>query len=1550
MCKAGFCYMDKFSKLVKIAANESSNFSESPFRMYNHIHDCEVELLGGAHHLLGRETVLDVIPTLDAQSLSGDFISKVATQFANAFGEVAANTDFVRELMFTILWVVGRVPKIVDFSDVMATCDYVTRIHFGKPVGTFVYDMIFDVNAELAAQSMDWAILKDMVSSYNAVKTHPAVIKFIKILSLAFSGGVFATLGVEARMADIWEMLSESMTKIIAHTDFIAAMIDFAQFVGERIAAFCVTHSWKSLLHTPTEYSRWTDKAFDLLDKSVALANPEAIGLDYHTYTKELCSTINQGEEIKRYVRSGDTRDGVSQVLSRLRVLYNDILIKNACGKMRMAPFSLLLYGGTGVGKSSFLDTLVSHYAKLYGKSLDEGSIYTRTPAEKHWNNFKTSMWCCIIDDVAAINPNAGSEDASLADILLARGNTAFSPPQADIGDKGRTPFMCDLLLATTNTKDLKAHCWFNNPQAIRRRFPYIVIPVPKEAYRKPGSTMLDIGKVPPPMPGTYPDLWDITVEYVSTNEKQETITSVILETDSIYEFISHYNTWIEEHRAGQTNFMAARDTTQSVSLCTLHRLPYIACGCNDEALQIQADDSEILAPQGKIMQNIASAALAGVTGFAAYKATTFTANCASEVLRADPTMIYRPGAFTLYTAQRMATKTTRFCNTQVSRLKIFTRGKIRELLQSGLHCLYAEVSPILRKFVIGLGVMSGLGLTWYFLKREFPEMLGLHEQAAVDEVGVNPTPSNESENVWRKDDYLPSEFLGRLSQSWSNLALSKAASLIARNVVWCQTTYTTVSGKTKHSTFRALCLSGHLYVVPHHVLPSNAYFDMQVIHENNSEGCNGNVRFKMAQNLIYRRPEFELAFFEINHMPGRRNISDALPKKGCRFDAPGRMVIRQPNGGVEYISTKRTVAEPDSLLPQFNMTLDVSTSIVERETASGDCGSPTVVQLPNACIIAGIHVLGGKRLTAVGVPITYEVYGEALQYFRTPVVENEIPFLDGQSFTTNVSQKCTARFIEDGVVQVFGSFDGFKRQPKSTACDTLFTNLLLEDGRKRKFGPAPMKGYMALHHGLKSIVRKQMSFKPDLMRYCSTTFQRRILKHLPERFKEELKSVLPLKTALNGYPGTRFIDSMNFGTSAGYPHNRSKRDFIARLPADEVWQHPIQLSDDMKKEVEHCWDKMSKGISVSPIFMQHLKDEALPMRKVRAGKARIFMGGPFAWSVVVRMVLLPFVRVMQLNKYLFECAPGMNTTSIEWTRLYEYLSKHGVWRMIAGDFEAFDKVMGSLVILEAFRMIREILTACGASEEHILIVQVIAEDVAFAFVNFNGDLMRFFGSNPSGHPLTVIINCLVNSLYMRYCYHELNPEKEVESFPDNVRLVTYGDDNAMGSGVDWFNHTAIAAVLQSVGIGYTMADKMEQSRAFIHMRETTFLKRSFRWEPELCAYAAPLDQESIWKSLMICVPSSEVSPQRQCVDIVESAVAEWFFYGRERFEKEKLYLQDLIRRADLECYVKESTFPTWETLQKRFCEASEDYLKSEPETTIKLVGPCTWVNPLQAA
>lgn len=1550
--------MDKFLNLSKSAASFNSKTSGVYTPIYSHISENEKILLGQKpqpvfytqskyfefcklqNTTLEMEQDVDSFPPvadlkLVAQSFTSDFIANITNKYNQFIGN-SSSVDFVQELFYTLAWVLGRISKITDLTDVLAIGDYISRIHFHKPVGKFIFDFLFDT--ELEAQSMDWSVLKDLVSSYEALKTHPAVIKFIKVISLAFSGGILQSLGIESSAAELWQMITETMTKIMGHTDFISAILDFVQFIGERISAFCVTGSWKSLLHTPTSYARWVDKSYDLLEKSVALGNPEALDIDYHGYMGSLISVIEEGTEIRRYIKAGDARDGVSQMLSKLRVLYNEIMLKDAAGEFRMSPFCMLISSGSGVGKSSFEDTLKTHFAKIYSKPLGSKFVYYRTPAEPHWNGFKTCMWCLIIEDVASINPNTGSTDPSLSDILLANGNTGFSPPQASLEDKGMTPFMCELVLASTNTENLMAHCWFNNPQAIRRRFPYIVNILPKAEYRIDGTNMLDPSKVPLTLPGYYPDLWHIKVKKVRVETDERVVAEVFFETSSIYEFIEKFNDWTSEHRIGQASLLKSMDMVADVVVCPIHKLPVKVCCGFESALVPQAEETDDLEPQGISLAT--KLMLGSAFSYGAYKTSKFVGACASEVLNAHPDLIYSPGSLVNTIAHRSLTKAQWYFNHRVHTIKIMCRDGLKKILRDALYTSYEAYKPFLKKFALSISFFAGLGLTWHFLKKEFPEFSFLEKQHSIDDVGVMPISKKEKENVWKKDDYVASEFLGRLSQSWASLPMTKVSSLLARNVVWCQTTHSV----TKHTTFRATCVAGHLYVVPHHVLPIDEYFDLQVISDNTAEGCNGNIRFKVAQSCIYRRPDLELAFFEIRHMPQRRNILELFPKQGFRCDAPGRLVSRLPDGSLDYLDTKRTSILTDQFLDQFNITIDVAASTLSRDTINGDCGCPVVVQLPHASFIAGIHVLGGNRLCALAAPVTIEVIEEAKEFFDTPFVESDIPHLVGQNFTTEISQRCTARFIEEGSLEVFGSFTGFKTQPKSTACDTIFAKVLLDDGHERKFAPAPMKGYSAVHIGLKSIVQKTMTFKEDVLRHCTDSFASIVLQDLPLEFKEELRHVLPLKVALNGMPGTKFIDAMNFGTSAGYPHNKSKKHMVMRVPADEVWQHPIVVDDVIKNEITDCWTKMNSGISVSPIFMQHIKDEALPLRKVKAGEARLFMGGPFAWSVCVRMVLLPFVRVMQLNKYLFECAPGTNATSIEWTRLYHYLTKHGDDRMIAGDFKSFDKLMGSLVILEAFRFIRIILKACGATEETLTVVQVIAEDISFSFVNFNGDLMRFFGSNPSGHPLTVIVNCIVNSLYMRYVYFELNPKHEVFSFKENVALITYGDDNAIGSCVDWFNHTAISEVLSTVGVKYTMADKNAISVPFIPISEVSFLKRTFRWDEEVGAYLATLDSKSIWKSLMIFIPSKTESPQRQSVDIVRSAVSEWFFYGRERFETECSYLRELVDRVGLECYIEANTFPTWDELHRRFAESSVDYLNTEPLTTRNIIGPLSWV------
>jgi len=233
-----------------------------------------------------------------------------------------------------------------------------------------------------------------------------------------------------------------------------------------------------------------------------------------------------------------------------------------------------------------------------FGKHLPEGSefVYTRCFGDKFWSQFRTQMWGILLDDVAFVNPNKGTEDTSLNEILQIANNVPFCPPQADLVDKGKTPLRAECVVATTNTEHLNASYWFSNPVAVRRRFPYVVTLTPKPQYaRDDAPDMLDPAKVPIPDPGCYPDLWiinlsKVVVKTLDDNKRQTTETIHMNRFSSIYDFYALMSELIRSFRAQQTQAAANDDNLTSVKLCPMCDLPVKHCMC----AMLQSGDVQI--------------------------------------------------------------------------------------------------------------------------------------------------------------------------------------------------------------------------------------------------------------------------------------------------------------------------------------------------------------------------------------------------------------------------------------------------------------------------------------------------------------------------------------------------------------------------------------------------------------------------------------------------------------------------------------------------------------------------------------------------------------------------------------------------------------------------------------------------------------------------------------------------------------------------------------------------------------------------------------------
>lgn len=177
---------------------------------------------------------------------------------------------------------------------------------------------------------------------------------------------------------------------------------------------------------------------------------------------------------------------------------------------------------------------------------------------------------------------------------------------------------------------------------------------------------------------------------------------------------------------------------------------------------------------------------------------------------------------------------------------------------------------------------------------------------------------------------------------------------------------------------------------------------------------------------------------------------------------------------------------------------------------------------------------------------------------------------------------------------------------------------------------------------------------------------------------------------------------------------------------------------------------------------------------------------------------------------------------------------------------------------------------------------ECLFETMFSAFHIAERDVYRVPQGNPSGIVMTSLINSLVNSLMMRIIYIELGGS--MTTFDDYVRLKTYGDDNiaSVMKGADWFNMVSISRQFATHGIVYNQPNKeaMTEDLKFMDIKDLTFLKRGFREESG--KVLAPLSMDSIHE-MVNWIRSSNDDAEATRANFL-AACREMYHHGREAF------------------------------------------------------------------
>jgi len=376
---------------------------------------------------------------------------------------------------------------------------------------------------------------------------------------------------------------------------------------------------------------------------------------------------------------------------------------------------------------------------------------------------------------------------------------------------------------------------------------------------------------------------------------------------------------------------------------------------------------------------------------------------------------------------------------------------------------------------------------------------------------------------------------------------------------------------------------------------------------------------------------------------------------------------------------------------------------------------------------------------------------------------------------------------------------------------------------------------------------------------------------------------------AINGNIYIECAERLNLKTSAGYPWTLKKehgsKGKACWFEGDDLVR---TMKPDLAMAVEERIELARRGERSPSIWTDNLKDELINIEKIENGKTRTFSIAPMDYTIVFRKFMLFFCAHFMSVKLSTFSAIGINAESRDWTQLMRTLKEKSPIG-IAGDYSRWDGVMSAQIMEKvAERIVNRWYNMGSVDESANLARRVLVDEMIHTPVLAMNLMYGQHGGNPSGNPMTAIINTIVNAVYMRYVYAKIMPldQSSMIDFHRNVKMFIYGDDNIIAIRPEirsFFNMQTVSREFAKLGITYTTADKQnaEEALPYDTLENLSFLKRGFR--PVSNEYYPLMSMKTI-RDLVNWIRECD-DPEEACIENCNTALRFLFFYGEQDFK-----------------------------------------------------------------
>jgi len=1394
-----------------------------------------------------------------------------------------------------------------------------------------------------------------IAENWDSIRNCELFEEITNLVQLAISLGWIKKINATVKGIPIF--VSEPLRRSVSIWDFMEAAGCFCKLVlsiGMKVLTTGeISHCWTS--EAKNEY----DNEFTFLkSQKVLIELGRKADVDEITYDRRLCECIAATLSLLNTCKQTER----AYYSSRLAIL-RDILSARTLMKkdsIREKPLGMLLVGESGVGKSAIVNSLVYYVLECNGKDSSPRATITLNQEDAFQSEFMTHHRGVIFDDICntSLDRTTGSPATP---IIMFLNNVPMSALNPNAEMKGKVMIEPDFVAGTTNVKDLLSNQLSNEPLSINRRFELTITQEVKDQYKKEGTEMLDRNKIGHMSEDAFPDYALFTVEEPSyskdytkdsakSGRKKKIVFKPIMyqgkplvqvEIHTLLAFLRDYSA---EYYASQKKFVDGQRNLRNKELCE-HKLPPHMCEhCKplskdplesqvgfEYYLEVVSFFKEFEVDFCRWLSFTIDRILRSQYGNAiiAYFHTQLIMEVIFYLMPYYLSGVFG-GYFVLHFVHLIKSYfgyfifplideimwtfvcTIVMCYYVHAMLDEARQEIIKEWSRVTLPSVWFKTIPWKTKARV-LFLLGSLGI-WKLLVILVRKYNALPSKQSAPYIAM---PKSDMKDYQKETEFWDTR-AAESKYKFGNAGVSEKSKTISHSVfnqMLGKRMLDVVKDDSNHCN--AIPLKSNVLLIPNHFIGKTTEF-VTIL----KVGGHTFKNVPLDRTCTYHIPGTDLAVWYAPSAGLHKDITDYYPKE--IYDGKHLDVYTLYNKSGELVQYPSMTARKERVFTTEGGTFQGYRYTFPRETFGGLCMGTLIGEAQGVPFIAGHHLAGVGHKGAAGF-VTRATIMDAIgklsalpcvlvSHSATPMKTEVLGVNFGP--LTAPHDKCVVRDLPiDAKIRVHGSHNLPLSSPKSSVIVSQISKAVTSVMGIERLHGAP-KDMGAVRHKEADIAGKV----DTACRFDGALVQKAFVDYscqLDKIPKTELAKVGKISDDINlaGADGVLGLNAMNFATSIGFPLKGPKTKYVTK--SDRVVEGITCVRDMdplIMEEVARLEAELLAGRSINTVFKAALKDEP---GKLSKDKQRVFAAANTAFVILVRRYFLTIAALVQRNKEITECAVGTVVQSPEWTELYNHIGKNGWDRAIAGDYAKFDGRMSVQFMLMSFKLMIKIAEKSEKYDvDDITIMTGIASEISYPTYDYFGTIVQFFGSNPSGHPMTVVVNSLVNSLYMRYTYYAIAKDKgwwRTPLFSDVVALMTYGDDNIMtvAKGYDDFNHTAIAAEFLKVGITYTMADKDAESVPFVHLSEASFLKHFAVWDDDLELYRSPVEDGSIAKMLHTHIQSKVLSVEQSSAEAIQNVALKYFEFGRDVYAKRVEELQQVALEAGIQSYV--TPIPTYD-------------------------------------